>query len=84
MWEIVESDGEVKMLGDSLRISCNTTGINFVNWFHWARHIPGKGLQWVASIEKLTGDTVHCSDSVKGRLTGLHGSGLLTDDRPKS
>ncbi|KYO34309.1 hypothetical protein Y1Q_0007743 [Alligator mississippiensis] len=68
--EYVASGGTVKMLGDSLGISCTTSGIDFDNsWLGWVRHVPGRGLQQVAYISKLAGDTVYYSDAVKGRFT---------------
>ncbi|CAM4647494.1 unnamed protein product, partial [Caretta caretta] len=69
-YEFVASGGEIKMLGDSLRISCKTSGFNFGDyWMYWVRHTPGKGLQWVATISSKAGDTIHYSESVKGRFT---------------
>ncbi|CAM4647485.1 unnamed protein product [Caretta caretta] len=68
--DFVASGGEVKMLGDSLRISCKTSGFTFGDYgMTWVRHIPGKGLQWVAYISKSSGDTKSYADSVKGRFT---------------
>lgn len=68
--EFLESGGDLKKPGDSLRLSCKTSGFTFSNhWMSWYRWSPTKGLEWVSSIEKLPGSTKKYANSVQGRFT---------------
>ncbi|KAG6924271.1 hypothetical protein G0U57_017942, partial [Chelydra serpentina] len=66
--QLVESGGDVKKPGDSIRLSCKASGF-FIssNWLDWIRHAPGKGLEWVSSIDSA--GTPYYLDSVKGQFT---------------
>uniref|UniRef100_W5LZF2 Ig-like domain-containing protein n=1 Tax=Lepisosteus oculatus TaxID=7918 RepID=W5LZF2_LEPOC len=56
---------EVKQPGQSLSITCQTSGYSFSCCnIHWLRQAPGKGLEWLG----YDGSTNY-ADSVKGRLT---------------
>ncbi|CAM5096290.1 unnamed protein product, partial [Natator depressus] len=66
--QLVESGRDVKKPGDSLRLSCKASGF-FIssNWLDWIRHVPGKGLEWVSSIDGA--GTPYYLDSEKGQFT---------------
>uniref|UniRef100_UPI00355C9EF5 Heavy chain of Fab 221-11 n=1 Tax=Homo sapiens TaxID=9606 RepID=UPI00355C9EF5 len=67
--QLVQSGAEVKKPGESLKISCQSSGYRFtIYWIGWVRQMPGKGLEWMGIIWPGDSDTRY-SPSFQGQVT---------------
>uniref|UniRef100_UPI003F778466 heavy chain of HBC n=1 Tax=Homo sapiens TaxID=9606 RepID=UPI003F778466 len=67
--QLVESGGGWVQPGGSQRLSCAASGRIFRSFYmSWVRQAPGKGLEWVATINQDGSEKLYV-DSVKGRFT---------------
>ncbi|CAM4630385.1 unnamed protein product [Lepidochelys olivacea] len=67
--QLVQSGAEIKKPGESVKLSCKTSGFTFTSFYmHWISQAPGKGLVWVGRIDPADSETKY-SESFKGRFT---------------
>uniref|UniRef100_K7F7N7 Ig-like domain-containing protein n=1 Tax=Pelodiscus sinensis TaxID=13735 RepID=K7F7N7_PELSI len=67
--QLVQSGAEVKKPGDSLKISCKTSGFSLPSYYmSWLWQASGKGLVWIGRIDPANGATIYAS-SFKDQFT---------------
>uniref|UniRef100_A0A3B3ZY55 Ig-like domain-containing protein n=1 Tax=Periophthalmus magnuspinnatus TaxID=409849 RepID=A0A3B3ZY55_9GOBI len=77
-WSITESGSAIKRPGESHRLTCTTTGLDFSSYpWSWIRQAPGKGLEWIAFVH--TGRFTISRDDSSSQVY-LQMSSLRTED----
>lgn len=70
--QLIQSGSEMVPPGQSLSLTCAITGESVSDgaYFHWIRQPPGKGLEWMGSIDKISsGWRTYYASFLQGRIT---------------
>nr|7LFB_H Chain H, Fab 7D6 heavy chain [Homo sapiens]7LFD_H Chain H, Fab 7D6 heavy chain [Homo sapiens] len=66
--QLVQSGPDLKKPGETVKISCRTSGYAFTNYgVNWVKQAPGKGLKWMGWINTNTGQTTY-AEEFRGRF----------------
>nr|8DBZ_D Chain D, Fv (H) ANDV-34 [Homo sapiens] len=66
---LVQSGGELRKPGSSVKVSCKASGGTFSSFaITWLRQAPGQGLEWVGAYIPVFGSAIH-GQKVHGRVT---------------
>uniref|UniRef100_H2ZU26 Ig-like domain-containing protein n=1 Tax=Latimeria chalumnae TaxID=7897 RepID=H2ZU26_LATCH len=85
-----QSGDEVKKPGESIRLTCRTSGYTHTNYdIHWSRQPPGKGVEWIGRINSGSGSSRYqqpfrerfrISEDVSSSTAYLYISSLRVED----
>ncbi|KAG9463437.1 hypothetical protein GDO78_021730, partial [Eleutherodactylus coqui] len=75
---VIQSFSEIRKPGDSVKMSCKTSGFTFTDHFiHWIQQVPGKEMKWIGRIDPEDGETVY-SSAFKERVTMTTDNSITT------
>lgn len=63
---LTSSEPVVSRAGQAATLSCKVEGLA-LNWLHWIRQKPGRGLEWIGRIDDGTGTIF--AQSLQGQFT---------------
>ncbi|CAM4645765.1 unnamed protein product, partial [Lepidochelys olivacea] len=76
--QLTQSGAEIKKPGESVRVTCKTSGYTFTSYYmSWVRQAPGKGLEWIGYIYPGDGETGY-AQAFQGRFTITRDTSMST------